>query len=243
METKRRRVSSESPPVTDSPPVMDSHLGGLLRVYPSLLLKRQIERAQGDLFGVTLVDSPPLDKGDGPFLWRRPPIVVHGRPCRQRRSVGFFVGDKAVRGYAYSGRVAPAQPMAGLPVLEQLLGVANRALEGTKSVKFNSALVNSYADGSDYISAHSDDVTHLVKPAVVAAFSFGASRTFRVRDKRTKKVELDVPLDSGSFLVMMPGFQARYTHEVPKTAPGVSRRVSVTFREHLPQRASSSNSE
>ena len=59
--------------------------------------------------------------------------------------------------------------------------------------EYNGILVNKYKTGEDYISAHSDDEKCLNDVGVVA-ISYGATRKFRIRDKRTKKIVRDFAL-------------------------------------------------
>jgi alkylated DNA repair dioxygenase AlkB len=98
--------------------------------------------------------------------------------------------------------------------------------------EFNGILVNRYTCGSDYISAHSDDESKLDKVGVVSV-SYGAMRTFRVRDKKTKKIMIDVPMISGKLLHMGGNFQLEFTHEIPAEKKVYEVRYSFTFRRHL----------
>ena len=69
--------------------------------------------------------------------------------------------------------------------------------------------------------------------APVAAISVGAVRKFRAREWPGGKKVADVPMEDGSLLVMHPGFQRRYTHEVPPQKKIKDERYSLTFREHV----------
>lgn len=96
---------------------------------------------------------------------------------------------------------------------------------------FNGILINEYPDGGSSIAPHSDDEKFL-DPLGVVGISFGASRLFRIREKGSKKVALDLPLDNSSMYMMGPGFQLLYTHEVPARAAVREKRISLTFRKH-----------
>ena len=157
-------------------------------------------------------------------LIERPPIMVYGKLAHQHRNIGFF--SNVSKGYQYSGQLAASQPLT--PSLTELLEMVNRLY----GAEFNGILLNQYMDGSDYIGPHSDDERHL-DPVGVVAVSYGAIRNFRIRDKSTKKIVKDVPMEPGRVIHMAGKFQQEFTHEIPvqKTVQGV--RYSFTFRRHL----------
>ena len=97
---------------------------------------------------------------------------------------------------------------------------------------YNGILVNKYKTGADYISAHSDDDKNLDDTGVVA-ISYGATRKFRVRDKKTKNIVRDIPLTSYSMIQMGGKFQQEFTHEVPVEKKIMDERISFTFRKHI----------
>ncbi len=127
-------------------------------------------------------------------------------------------------GYTFSRITVPSEPVPD-PLVARCLEVAQRWLPGA-----NAALVNYYTDGGDYISAHSDDEP-VHAGAAVLTFSFGTTRTFRIRDKKTRTQLLDLELPSHSVAVMGgPAFQAELTHEVPVQKRRGGWRLSVTVR-------------
>ena len=60
-----------------------------------------------------------------PLLNDYPEIIVYGRMCKQRRSIGFF-SDESV-GYKYSGQMEKAQPLT--ENLRLLLNYINNKFE------------------------------------------------------------------------------------------------------------------
>lgn len=164
-----------------------------------------------------------LDSVQGLYLQKNPPVVVYGKKCNQKRAVGFF--SKVAAEYKYSGQAMEARPLTS--DLKRILPAVNNSL-GTD---FNGILVNRYEDGEDYIGAHSDDETGL-SGGKVASISFGATRTFRIRDKKTKKVILDYEVPAYSLLVMDGDFQKEFTHEMPVRKKVKDTRWSLTFRSH-----------
>ena len=156
-------------------------------------------------------------------LQEYPEIKIFGKICRQRRCVGFF-SDKS-KGYNYSNQISISRPMTDQ--LTTLLNVVNKLY----NTDFNGILVNRYKTGLDYISAHSDDETGLDNSGVIA-ISYGAKRIFRIRDKKTKKIVKDIPLESYSIIHMGGDFQKEFTHEVPVQKKVLDERISFTFRKH-----------
>jgi alkylated DNA repair dioxygenase AlkB len=156
-------------------------------------------------------------------LTNRPPVVVYGKECRQNRSVGFFSDESA--GYTYSGQRMKAEPLTA-----ELAEIMDHVNDEFGEV-YNGILVNVYHDGRDYIGAHCDDENHLGVSGVVS-ITFGETRTFRVRDRKTKKIAVDVDACDGTVLHMRGPFQKEFTHEVPKQLRIKSARLSLTFRHH-----------
>jgi alkylated DNA repair dioxygenase AlkB len=153
----------------------------------------------------------------------KPPILFFGKTVYQQRDVGFF-SDESI-GYYYSKQLAKSKPLK------------TNCLELIKKVneqfctEYNGILVNRYVDGNNYISDHSDDEKNLDKGGVVA-ISYGAVRKFRIREKLTKKIVMDIPTTHNSIIHMGGDFQKEFTHGIPceKKVKGV--RYSLTFRKH-----------
>jgi alkylated DNA repair dioxygenase AlkB len=154
-----------------------------------------------------------------------PEIVVFDRVCHQQRSIGFY-SDASV-GYRYSKRLMPSIEMK--PCLLELLAYINRTFDA----EFNGILINKYENGEEYIGKHSDDEKDLHPRCGVVALSFGAVRTFRIRDKKTGEKVLDIPTDPNKIIQMAGDFQKEFTHEIPVEKKVKGCRFSFTFRRHL----------
>ena len=156
-------------------------------------------------------------------LLEKPPIKMRGKTVHQQRDVGFFSNESI--GYYYSRQLAKSKPMK-LNCLK-LMKLINERF-GTK---YNGILVNKYNGGKNYISDHSDDEKNIDDGGVIA-ISYGAVRKFRIRDKLTKKIIMDIPTTSGSIIHMGGDFQKEFTHGIPieKKVEGV--RYSFTGRKH-----------
>lgn len=102
----------------------------------------------------------------------------------------------------------------------------------------NEVLINWYANGHDYIGAHSDDERqmHLTEQgcALVVTASFGAVRKFRFRDKQTNAIVRDFELDNNTLCVMGGLTQRKLKHEIVKISGqrGLATlpRISITLR-------------
>lgn len=154
-----------------------------------------------------------------------PEIRIFGKECHQHRSIGFY--SDTSKGYNYSTTITPSKKMH--PCLRELLIYINDKFD----FNYNGILINKYSGGEDYIGKHSDDVRGLDSKVGVIAVSYGAVRKFRIRNKLTGNIEIDVPTDPTKIIQMAGDFQKEFTHEIPveKKVSGV--RYSLTFRRHL----------
>ena len=66
----------------------------------------------------------------------------------------------------------------------------------------------------------------------IASLSLGATRKFQIRKKTGGEIT-NYWLEHGSLLVMHPGCQESWKHQVPKTNSPVGQRVNLTFRPHI----------
>ena len=154
-----------------------------------------------------------------------PAIKIFDKICHQQRSIGFY--SDTSEGYRYSNSIAASKEMK--PCLRELLIYVNDKFDAS----FNGILINKYENGEEYIGKHSDDEKGLQPNCGVIAMSFGAVRKFRIRDKLTGKLVLDVPTDSNKIIQMAGNFQKEFTHEIPVEKKVKECRYSLTFRRHL----------
>jgi alkylated DNA repair dioxygenase AlkB len=154
----------------------------------------------------------------------KPPIQLYGKTVHQQRNIGFF-SDKSI-GYYYSGQLAKSKPL--LPNLAELMQIVN----GRFGTDYNGILVNNYKDGTNYIGDHSDDEKTLDKSGVIS-ISYGAVRKFRIREKLSKKIVIDIPTISNTLMHMGGDFQKEFMHGIPVEKKVKDERYSFTFRRHL----------
>jgi alkylated DNA repair dioxygenase AlkB len=160
-----------------------------------------------------------------PELDYHPEIKIFDKICHQQRSIGFY-SDMSV-GYNYSKTITPSKRMK--PCLNILLNFINDKFNAS----FNGILINKYENGEEYIGKHSDDEKGLQINCGVIAMSFGAVRKFRIRDKITNKIMIDVPTYPNKIIQMVGDFQKEFTHEIPVEKKIKECRYSFTFRRHL----------
>lgn len=161
-------------------------------------------------------------------LVKYPKGKLFGKDITFHRWMGFF--SNTSEGYKFSGQTIKTGGLC--PTLQALLDAVNNELKDILDTPFNGILINVYTSGEDYISAHSDDEKELGNKKIVAAISLGQERTFRIRDKKTKEIKLNLPTEDGQLLVMSGNFQQKYTHEIPIEKKKNGIRVSCTFRYH-----------
>lgn len=122
--------------------------------------------------------------------------------------------------------------------IPQCLDVLRILTENTTGCKFNFALVNYYASGSDSISYHSDDERFLGNEPAIASFTLGAKRDFLLRHKKTpaehpsETKPMKLPLASGDMVLMRGKTQSCWEHSIPKRKGGEADlgRINITFR-------------
>src|ERR1700722_15528310 len=110
--------------------------------------------------------------------------------------------------YTYSHRTY--QPVSWTPTLLTLKAKVEAGAGG----KFNSVLVNRYESEKDSVGWHADNEPEMSHEHPIASLSLGATRRFEVR-KGSGGVQT-IELEHGSLLVMGPGMQREWRHQVPK---------------------------
>jgi alkylated DNA repair dioxygenase AlkB len=151
--------------------------------------------------------------------WRHESVVVYGKRHLQPRLTAWH-GEA---GYTYSGLHLAPLPMT--PLLARL----RSAVEAATGHRYNSVLLNYYRDGADSMGMHSDDEPELGPHPAIASLSYGATRTFILRHKRSKRT-LKFDLADGNLLLMAGTLQQNWLHGINKTAKPTGPRINLTFR-------------
>ena len=156
--------------------------------------------------------------------WQQPVVRVWGQDHKVPR-MQYWMGEIGQE-YQYSGKIFKAEPW--VPIVEKLkLKVQQVCDQG-----YNSVLLNWYRNGEDKMGWHADNEEELGANPSIAMVSLGAERTFQFRHNDTQLTE-SVNLNSGSLLLMKPGMQATYQHQVPQRKKVSQGRISLTFRNIL----------
>ena len=151
--------------------------------------------------------------------WRSESITLWGKQFLQPRLTAWH-GEAS---YTYSGLTLQALPFT------PLLGEIRQAVQAASGRRFNSVLLNYYRNERDSMGMHSDDEPELGPAPAIASVSFGATRTFLLRHKRSKRtVRLD--LTDGSMLLMAGATQANWSHGINKSTRTIGARINLTFR-------------
>lgn len=161
--------------------------------------------------------------------WRQERAWIMGRDVPLPRLTAWY-GDA---GYRYSGIDNAPQPW-----LDDLLALKALA-ERHAATEFNAVLLNRYRGGADSVAWHRDAEPALGPDPIVASVSLGATRRFKFRHAREKRLVVDLDLPHGSLLVMGRGSQRHWLHALPKTARPVGERINLTFRKILEPRSPS----
>jgi alkylated DNA repair dioxygenase AlkB len=154
--------------------------------------------------------------------WREDTITVFGKTYLQPRKTALY--GEANRSYSYSGITMVPHPFT--PLLLEI----KEAVEATANTRFTTVLLNLYRDGNDSNGWHSDDERELGDDPVIASLSLGGDRMFYLKHKKDAAFTQRILLQHGSLLVMGPGTQINYKHQLPKTNKTVAPRINLTFR-------------
>ena len=151
--------------------------------------------------------------------WRAETITLWGKQHLQPRLTAWH-GEAR---YSYSG--LDLEPLPFTPLLLTI----KQAVEDATGHSFNSVLLNYYRNERDSMGMHSDDEPALGPEPAIASLSFGASRTFILRHRRTRQT-LKLDLGDGSLLLMRGKTQHFWLHGINKSARSIGPRLNLTFR-------------
>jgi alkylated DNA repair dioxygenase AlkB len=159
----------------------------------------------------------------------RDTVVVYGKEHLTPRFQKLY----GTATYSFSG--ATLSPDPEVPKIVQRCADISQKM--FPEYKFNGFLVNWYPDGSSYIGFHADKERELVPGAPICSFSFGGTRTFRIKAKEKQDEDVDIIVEEQDFptlnksLIVMGGdMQKEFKHAITKTAKKVNPRINVTVR-------------
>ena len=148
--------------------------------------------------------------------WRQNDIRVFGQWHKEPRLTAWW-GPA----YQYANVSWPSRPLDGE------VGVLTNKVMQLAGAEYNGVLINGYRDGQDSMGWHRDNEPE-IDTTSIASLSLGATRTFKIRDRRTKQV-VNVDLGHGDLLVM-EHLQDLHEHSVPKRMKVREPRMNFTFR-------------
>ncbi len=155
--------------------------------------------------------------------WKQRPIRIFGKEVMQPRLTASFA-DKGVN-YGYSGvqlrSAGWSRPLSGI----------KKSCEEFTGLHFNTALLNLYRNGNDYMGWHRDNEKSLGVDPAVLSISFGARRIFQLRRYDSKKERVTLELGHGDMLLMTGPVQKFWEHRLPRVAGLMQARINITFRE------------
>lgn len=155
--------------------------------------------------------------------WRSDVITLMGKQYPQPRLTAWF-GDPGAR-YTYSG--LSLEPMPWTDLLADIRSRVERLVDAS----FNSVLLNYYRDHRDSMGMHSDDERELGRNPAIASVSLGERRTLVLKHKfKSELRSVQLPLDSGSLLLMKGATQHHWKHGINKVSQPCGPRVNLTFR-------------
>ena len=164
-----------------------------------------------------LADWAFVDLRDHGAWEQKPGVFGHMQP---RLTASY--GDEGVT-YRYSGTVNVALPWT--PTLLEI----KQKIEAVQG-RYNYCLLNRYRSGKDSMGMHADDEPELGN--VIGSLSLGATRTFRIKHKKTKET-MSFRVGHGTLIIMAGTMQQFWKHEIPKTKEPVGERINLTFRQIL----------
>jgi len=152
---------------------------------------------------------------------------IFGKSMQLPRDKQFY-GDIDEEGntpmYRYgSDWYPPVKPWT--PVLEELRDV----IQEQTGQYCNHVVVNRYRGGSDHIGYHHDKTPDFVDGSSVCTLSFGAPRTFQIRNLKNGEVT-SYQTSHGSLCMLDWETNLSHKHRIAKTAKDVGERISLTYR-------------
>lgn len=148
--------------------------------------------------------------------WRQNDIRVFGQWHKEPRLTAWWGPS-----YQYATVQWPARQWDG--PMETLARDVQKCADAT----YNAVLVNGYRNGQDAMGWHRDNEPE-IDTSSIASLSLGASRTFKIRDRRTSEV-LNIELHHGD-LLLMEHLQEHHEHSVPRRKRVQEPRLNFTFR-------------
>ena len=155
--------------------------------------------------------------------WKTEEITVFGKTYPQPRLVAWY-GDEGAS-YTYSGVRHESRPWS------RRLQFLREQVQILAGANFNSVLLNYYRDQQDSMGLHADDEPELGEEPIIASLSLGEERTLYFKHKSRRDLKnFNLPLSSGSVLIMKGATQRHWKHGLRKLSRPCGPRLNLTFR-------------
>ncbi|MCG8578180.1 MAG: alpha-ketoglutarate-dependent dioxygenase AlkB [Flavobacteriales bacterium] len=156
--------------------------------------------------------------------WKNDEAIIFGKHIITKRKVAWYADKTYSYTYSKVSRTALLWTDLLLEIKEQV--------EHQTGQTYNSCLLNLYHNGSEGMAWHSDDEKDLKRHGSIASLSFGASRKFAFKHRKTKE-KIDFVLQSGDLLEMKDETQDHWLHNIPTTKKVHTPRINLTFRQMI----------
>lgn len=157
------------------------------------------------------------------ICWESGEVFLFGKRIPMPRLTAWFGPE-----YQYSGFTHPEKKMNN-----SLQNLCFKLSQET-GFPFNGVLLNYYRNGQDSMGFHADNEKKLGLSPAIASISLGETREMRIKHKHDKKMYTKINLEHGSLLLMLPGMQENFLHEIPKRKNIANPRINLTFRQLWP---------
>ena len=127
--------------------------------------------------------------------------------------------------YSYGNITHEPQPLSENEYLAKLVSYFEVVYP---DFKFNSAMINRYKDGNQFIPHHSDSEDDLCDGSDIATISLGEQRTLQFTEIKSSH-QSSISLNHGDVLIMSKASQLHFSHGIPVEADK-GMRLSVTLR-------------
>ncbi|HLP91541.1 MAG TPA: alpha-ketoglutarate-dependent dioxygenase AlkB [Nostocaceae cyanobacterium] len=161
--------------------------------------------------------------------WQQNQFEMFGKPLDLPRLECMY--GTGTESYTYSRGKVTIQAHPWTPELYELkLKIEDFCCHKFDRNKFEIVIGNKYRNGQDSIGWHADKEPSMGKKPAIASISLGASRKFSIRSKVKGSKPTHYQLEHGSLLIMLPGCQEEFVHEIPKDPKVLTERINLTFR-------------
>lgn len=160
----------------------------------------------------------------GEIAWKNDEAVIFGKHIITKRKTAWYADSPYEYTYSKIRRTAL--------LWSDLLIELKQIIEEKTEQIYNSCLLNLYHTGNEGMDWHSDNEPELIPNGSIASLSFGATRRFAIKHKRTKYKQI-FDLNAGDLLEMKDETQSYWVHNIAKTKRIFTPRINLTFRQMI----------